>query len=72
MPKIVQMFQVAGISLGVYSVIGGLIVPPVDFFPGNIINTDTFTEFFGAPPLIFRSLVGMVIAFTLIRALEIF
>lgn len=71
-PKIVQMFRVAGISLGVYSVISGLIVPPVDFFPGSIINTDTFTEWIGAPPLVFRSLVGMVIAFTIIRALEVF
>lgn len=71
-PKIVQMFRVAGISLGVYAVVGGLVVPPVDFFPGNIVNTDTFTELIGAPPLVFRSLVGMVTAFTIIRALEIF
>lgn len=71
-PKIVQMFRIAGISLGVYAVVGGLVVPQVDFFPGSIINTTTFTEFFGVPPLVFRSLVGMVIAFTIIRALEVF
>ncbi len=71
-PKIVQMFRIAGISLGAYAVVGGLVVPPVDFFPGSIINTDTFTEWIGAPPLVFRSLVGMVIAFTIIRALEVF
>jgi len=44
----------------------------VKFFPGNIINTETFSNWIGAPPLVFRSLVGMIIAFTLIRALEIF
>ena len=71
-PKIVQMFQIAGISLGIYAVIGGLIVPPVDFFPGNIVNTDTFTELMDAPPLVFRSIIAMIITFTLIRALEIF
>ena len=71
-PKIVQMFQIAGISLGIYAVVGGLVTPPVIFFPGNIINTDTFTEFFGVPPLVLRSLVSMMIAFTVIRALEIF
>jgi signal transduction histidine kinase len=71
-PKIVQMFRIAGISLGIYAVVGGLVVPPVDFFPGNFINTDTFTEFFGVPPLVLRSMVGMVIAFTVIRALEVF
>ena len=71
-PKIVQMFRIAGISLGAYAVVGGLVVPPVGFFPGNLVNTDTFTEFFQAPPLFFRSLVGMAIAFTIIRALEVF
>ncbi len=71
-PKIVQMFQIAGISLGLYAVVGGLIVPAVGFFPGNLANTDTFTELIGVPPLVFRSLVGTVIAFTLIRALEVF
>ncbi len=71
-PKIVQMFRLAGFSLGIYALVGGLVVPPVDFFPGNIVNTDTFTEWVGMPPLFFRSLVGMIIAFTLIRALEVF
>ncbi|MBI5841583.1 MAG: hypothetical protein HZB19_15940 [Chloroflexi bacterium] len=71
-PKIVQMFRIAGVSLGVYAVVGGLVVPPVNFFPGNIVNTDTFTELIGAPPLVFRSLVGMITAFTIIRAMEIF
>lgn len=71
-PKIVQMFQVAGVSLGIYAVVGGLIAPPVKFFPGNFINTDTFTYYFGVPPLVLRSLVGMVIAFSVIRALEVF
>lgn len=71
-PKIVRMFQIAGVSLGVYAILGGIIVPPVEFFPGNILNVETFTERLGVPPLVFRSLVGTVIAFTIIRALEIF
>jgi signal transduction histidine kinase len=71
-PKIVLTLQVAGIALGIYALLGGLIPPPVGFFPGNIINRETFTEFVGIPPLVFRSLVGMIIAVTLIRALEIF
>ena len=71
-PKIVQMFRIAGLSLGVYAVVAGLVPPPVNFFPGNIVNTETFTEFVGVPPLVFRSLVGMIIAFTIIRAMEIF
>jgi signal transduction histidine kinase len=71
-PSIVRTLQVAGIALGAYALFAGLIPPPVDFFPGNVINRVTFTEFVGIPPLVFRSLTGMVIAITLIRALEIF
>jgi signal transduction histidine kinase len=71
-PKIVLTLQVAGIGLGVYSLLAGLVPPPVDFFPGNIVNRVTFTEWVGIPPLVFRSLTGMVIAVALIRALEIF
>lgn len=71
-PIIVQMFQIAGISLAVYAVVGGIFVPPVDFFPGSVLNVNTFEMWVGVPPLVFRSLVGAVIAFTIIRALEIF
>jgi signal transduction histidine kinase len=71
-PQIVLTLQVAGIALGIYALLGGLIPPPVSFFPGNIINRETFTDVVGIPPLVFRSLVGLVIAVALIRALEIF
>jgi signal transduction histidine kinase len=71
-PKIVLTLQVAGIALAAYALFGGFIPPPVDFFPGNVLNRETFTEFVGIPPLVFRSLTGLVIAVALIRALEIF
>lgn len=71
-PKIVFTLQTAGIALGIYALLGGLIPPPVNFFPGNILNRVTFTDLIGVPPLVFRSLVGMIIAIALIRALEIF
>ena len=71
-PQIVLTLQLAGISLGIYAVFAGLIPPPVDFFPGNMVNRVTFTELIGVPPLVFRSLTGLVIAAALIRALEIF
>jgi signal transduction histidine kinase len=71
-PKIVRMFQLAGVSLMGYTLLAGTTPPPIDFFPGNILNTDTFEEFTGAPPMVFRSIFGAIIAFTIIRALEIF
>jgi signal transduction histidine kinase len=71
-PQIVRMLQVAGTSLGIYAILSGLIPPPVNFVPGNWLNSVTFTQVIGIPPWIFRSLVGLVTAITIIRALEIF
>lgn len=71
-PDIVRTLEVAGIALAGYALLAGLVPPPVDFFPGNLLNRVTFTEWVGIPPLVFRSLTGMVIAIALIRALEVF
>lgn len=71
-PSIVFTLQAAGITLGIYALLGGLVPPPVDFFPGNVLNRVTFAEFVGIPPLIFRSLIGIILVITLIRALDIF
>ncbi|MEK6575695.1 MAG: sensor histidine kinase, partial [Chloroflexota bacterium] len=71
-PHIVATLRVAGVALLLYAVFGGLIPPPVPFFPGNVINARTFEQFLGLPPLIVLSLVGLLLAVTIIRALEIF
>ncbi len=71
-PHIVRAMQTAGISLAAYAVASGLLVPPVSFFPGNWLNADTFSRAFIITPPILRSLIGLVIAISTIRALEIF
>ncbi len=71
-PRIVLTLQIAGVTLGIYALLSGLIPPPVDFFPGNVLNRVTFTDFIGVPPLVFRSLTGVILVVTFIRALEIF
>ena len=71
-PHIVRAMQIAGISMAVYAVAAGLIVPPVGFFPGSWLNTDTFSQLFIVSPPMLRSLIGLVIAISTIRALEIF
>jgi signal transduction histidine kinase len=70
--RIIRTFRVAGISLIFYSVLSGLIPPPISFFPGNILNSDTFFQGLGAHPWIFRSIIGLIIAVSVIRGLEIF
>jgi signal transduction histidine kinase len=71
-PYIYNMLRLAGISLGVYAVLAGLIPPPTPFPPGSWINTRTFEGLLGFPPTALRSLIGVAMAFTIIRALEVF
>ena len=71
-PNIVRTFKAVGHALATYAVLSGLIPPPINFFPGNSFNSDTFTQVVGAPPWVFRTLVAGVITVTVIRALEIF
>lgn len=71
-PKIVATLRASGIALALYGLIGGLVPPPIPFFPGNLLNTDTFEQVTGLPPLVFQSLIGLVLAITTIRALEVF
>ncbi len=71
-PQIVRALQAAGIAMALYALMTGLIVAPVDFFPGNWLNTDTFTRYLIVPPQLIRALIGMIIAVTTIRVMEIF
>jgi signal transduction histidine kinase len=71
-PHIVKMLRFAGVMLAFYAVFGGLITPPVPFFPGNIFNSVNFEQAFAAPPPVFRSIIGLGLAIAIIRALEVF
>ena len=39
-PHIVRAMRTAGVSLAVYAVAAGVLVPPVAFFPGNWLNSE--------------------------------
>ena len=71
-PVIFRTLRVAGVALGIYAVLGGFIPSPVDFFPGNLLNSQTFEQFVGIPLIILRTLMSLVIAISVIRSLEIF
>ncbi|MBI5946254.1 MAG: hypothetical protein HY864_17980 [Chloroflexi bacterium] len=71
-PKILQNFQIAGVSLFLYTIVGGTIPPPTPFFPGNFLNTRTFIEITGTPVMVFRSIFAMLITITVVRGMEIF
>lgn len=67
-----RTLKLAAGALIAYGILGGLIVPALPIFPANFVNVDTFAEIFIVPPAIFRSLAGLVLVVTIIRALEVF
>lgn len=69
---IYQPLRVAGAALLVYAVVGGLIVPASSFPPALWLNKTSFEALTGVPIEVFRSLTGLVLAVSVIRALEIF
>lgn len=71
-PHIVVVLRFGGVMLALYSIFGGLIPPPIPFFPGNLLNSVNFEMVFVAPPPVFRSLIGLGLAVAIIRALEVF
>jgi signal transduction histidine kinase len=70
--NISRVLRVAWLSLAAYAVLAGAIVAPDNFFPANIFNRDNFEAFLGVPIEVFRSLVGLILAVSMIRALEVF
>ncbi len=71
-PRIFRALQASGVAMAGYALAAGLIVPPVNFFPGNWLNTDTFMRYLLVPPQLVRALIGLSMALTTIRVLEIF
>jgi signal transduction histidine kinase len=71
-PQISRSLQVAGWAFLGYAVMDGLIGPPGWFFPADSINYRTLTQWILIPKPIFLSIIGLTIAITIIRAMEIF
>jgi len=70
--KLKFYFKVSGIAFIFYSVLSGIIVDPISYFPGDIINKQTFMNTFHLPVEALRGFCALVIAITSIKALEIF
>jgi len=70
---IYRMLQIAGIVLGIYAILAGVMVPVADFFPASVINRIWIEHLLmGIPIEVLRSTAGLILAITIIRALEVF
>ncbi|MFN8459308.1 MAG: sensor histidine kinase [Anaerolineae bacterium] len=71
-PRILRTLRLVGLALAGYAILGGLVVPPADFFPANWLNTVQFELWLQIPVQIFRSLLGLIMALAVISSLEVF
>jgi PAS domain S-box-containing protein len=56
-----------GAAMGLYAVFAGMVVPPAEFFPANVLNQDTFLKTFGQPAQLLRGALACAIAWTFWR-----
>ncbi|MBF0456953.1 MAG: PAS domain S-box protein [Nitrospirae bacterium] len=67
-----KYFFITSAAFFIYSILGGLVVNRVDFFPADILNTDSFLKVVGIPVQVFRAGIAAVLAFSIINILKIF
>ncbi len=73
LPKNLSLsFTLAAMSLLIYALLGGIIVSRADFFPANWLNSQTLYATTWIPVELWRSLPGLILAVSVIRALELF
>jgi len=70
--EIYSTLRLAGLAFLAYGLFGGVIGPVAPFFPANVLNQNALVTYAGVPAPVFRSLIGLVLAVTVIRALEVF
>jgi len=70
--KVKKYFFTATVAFFVYGILGGMIVPRADFFPANVVNTDSFLTTFKIPVQAFRAVCASIAAWSLAGMLSIF
>jgi signal transduction histidine kinase len=72
LPSIQRHLRMASLSLAALALLNGLVVPDAPFFPANRLNYSLLERTIGVPIQVFLSILGVVLAYSVIRALEIF
>jgi signal transduction histidine kinase len=72
MPRIARFLRGAAYTFAGYAVAGGLVTPLGPFPPATLINYDALIAAIGIPIPVFRSILGLAMAYTVTRSLEVF
>jgi signal transduction histidine kinase len=67
-----QMLRVGAAVLGVYSLLGGLVVSPTPHTPAPWLSTEQLGQLLVVPVPMLRGLLGLILAVAMIRSLDIF
>ena len=70
--KVKKYFLIGGFSFLIYGILGGTVVPKADFFPSNVLNTDSFLSTVKIPVQAFRTICAMTAAWAVAGILKIF
>jgi len=71
-PTIERFLRLASWSLVTLSAFSFLFVPYAPFLPARILNHDLLRQTIGVPTQVFSSILGVVLAYGIIRATEVF
>ena len=71
-PTVTLGLRAAAVAFAVYAMVGGLIGMPAPFPPASFINGSTLLGAIGVPIEVLRSATGLVIALSIILALDLF
>ncbi|WP_203473230.1 PAS domain-containing sensor histidine kinase [Dissulfurispira thermophila] len=72
MLKVKKYFLMAALSFIAYGFFSGLVVPEGDFFPANYINVKTFLSVMHIPVQVFRTIMAIIVAFSIGSVMQIF
>ncbi len=67
-----KYFLLGGVSFIIYGILGGLVVPKGDFFPSNLLNTDSFFAAVKIPVQVFRTMCAVGAVWTVSGILRVF
>jgi len=72
LPRIEHFLRLASLSLAALALLNSLIVPDANFAPANVLNYSLLERTIGVPIQVFLSIFGVLLAYSVIRAMEIF
>jgi signal transduction histidine kinase len=70
--RVISALRIAGIGFLLYALVEGILVPPLNVFPANLLNSQTIYNAIGLPVGIVRAVVGAIITLFFLRAMEVF